>query len=389
MVWENAIPSQANSAGVDRPDTVLSVVAGSAVAILALLLGPLLIGEYVNTFGVSDSDAGWIFSVEMLAFTSASVTLFVILGKNWRRITTVALLMMVLGNTLCLVADGLVGFVSARFIAGFGAGLVMAMTIQVIGLMSDPDRVYGLWTVGQLALGALGILAFPQIISMGGTNAVFLIWAMFAALLLFSTRYYPKARDAVLHSKHRERSSWHFVLGICCLIGLFIYYCGQTGVWVYLERLGAQWNLGVEAVANILFVSLLAGIAGATVAVIVGNKFGRTFPIVMSLLMSAVSITMLIITAGEPAFLIAVCLFNFAWYLFLPYSSAVIAVADNDGKLLSGLAVVFPASLATGPAVAALLLRNADSLFPVLIFGLLSVPIGMVLMIPASRIKAF
>ena len=54
----------------------------------------------------------------------------------------------------------------------------------------------------------------------------------------------------------------------------------------------------------------------------------------------------------------AACLFNAAWYFCLPYITAVIANIDTNGRLLVGLAVVFPTSLAVGPVLAASLLTG-------------------------------
>jgi hypothetical protein len=264
----------------------------------------------------------------------------------------------------------------------------MAMTIQVIALMRDPDRIYGLWTVGQLVVGAVGMIIFPEIIAYGGIKIVFLLWAVLAILLFATVRFYPLGRGTSDIENNSSSVDRKFILGVFCLIGLFVYYSGQTGVWVYLERVGVSWGLDQDMLVNTFFVSLITGIAGSGLAVILGNRLGRALPLSVSMIISALSIVLLIQLRGEGSFVFAVCLFNFGWYLFLPYISAVIAATDNSGKLLTGLAVTFPASLAAGPTVAALLIGNADSLLPVLIFGLVSVPVGFMFILPATRIKS-
>ena len=371
--------------GVDNAGTIFSVVVGSGIALLALLLGPLLVGEYIAELGVSESRAGMILSTELSAFALGAAILFAVLGQNWRRIVTIAFSLMVVGNALFLFVDSLSAIIVARFIAGLGSGMLMTMTIQVIALMRDPDRIYGLWTVGQLVLGALGMIAFPAVIASGGIKAVFLIWALLAVLLFVTIQFYPLGRDSDIKPNSQHAAARRFVLGLLCLFGLFIYYSGQTGVWVYLERVGESWGIGPELVANTLFASLIAGIAGSALAILLGNKLGRTVPITVSLLISAAGISLLIQSGGSTLFTVAACLFNFGWYLFLPYISAVIADTDDSGKLLTGLSVTFPASLAAGPAVAALLIDRTGTLLPCLIFGLLSIPLGWVFILPASR----
>ncbi|MFT5132321.1 MAG: MFS family permease [Gammaproteobacteria bacterium] len=373
---------------VDNIGSVISVVIGSAIALLALFMGPLLVGEYIAKLDVSESQAGLIISTEMAGFTIGSAVLFAIAGLSWRKIMTAALLIMILGNASLLFVDSLSLFVLCRFIAGLGSGLVMTMTIQVIGLMRDPDRVYGMWTVGQLALGALGMIVFPIVIASYGIDFVFLIWAALAAFLGLTVGFYPYGRPPLESSSGKSGMSRRFLLGLLCLLGLFIYYGGQAGVWVYMERIGMSWGIDRAAVGNTLFVSLLAAIAGATMAILLGNKVGRTIPLSVSMIISALSIMLLIFLSGTTLFTVAACLFNFGWYLFLPYMSAIVAAIDDNGKLLTGLAVTFPAGLAAGPAIAALLIGNTDVLLPCLIYGIVSIPLGLMLILPAAQLVA-
>ncbi|NKB37640.1 MAG: MFS transporter [Gammaproteobacteria bacterium] len=371
---------------VNNIGTLISVVTGSGVALLALFMGPLLVGEYIAKLAVSESQAGLLMSAEMAGFTLGSAVFFIIARLNWRKIVTSALLIIIVGNTSLLLVDSLPLFVLCRFVAGLGSGMVMTMTIQVIGLMRDPDRVYGMWSVGQLSFGALGIVFFPIVVASNGIDFVFLIWGVLTAILGLTVRFYPDGRALLKSSGSNSGMSRHHFLGLLCLLGLFIYYSGQTGVWFYMERVGLNWGIDREAVGNTLFIGLLAAIAGSATAVLLGDKAGRAIPLSISMLISALSIILLISLNGEILFTLTVCLFNFGWYLFMPYMSAIVASIDGDGKLLTGLAVTFPAALTAGPAIAALLIGNADTLLPCLIFGLVSVPLGLLLILPAARI---
>lgn len=364
------------------------MVIASGVALLALYMGPILVTEYIAKLGVSDSHAGFIMSTEMAGFTAGAALFFVVAGFNWRGIVIAALCIMVLGNVLCSFTDSLTLFTGSRFVSGLGAGLLMTMTIQVIGIMHDPDRVYGMWTAGQLSFGALGILVFPPVIAASGIDTVFLIWALLAAGLFLSVRFYPQGRHLADTGAGDIVKDRRFILGIAGLAGLFFYYGGQAGVWVYIEQLGLSWGLQREYTGHILFTSIVAGIGGGVVAIVLGDKIGRAIPLSTSMFCSCIAIFLLMNSGSAGLFAVAACLFNFGWYLFLPYISAIIAAVDRNGSLLTGLAVAFPAGLATGPAVAAMLIGNAESLMPALIYGLVSVPLGLTLMLPAARFES-
>jgi predicted MFS family arabinose efflux permease len=372
---------------VDNIGTAISVVIASGIALLALFLGPVLVGAYIDKLGVSESRAGLILSSELTGFTLGSALLFFIDKINWRKILIVALVLMIFGNVLLTINNDLSLFVISRTVAGFGSGIVMTLTIHVISMMRNPDRVYGLWTIGQLSLGALGMLLFPWVIENHGINSVFVIWAVLAGLLFAAVHYFPTGRKNN-DTHHSLKISRRFVLGVICLLGLFIYYGGQTGVWAYAERLGLSWGIERDVVNNTLFISLLAGIAGAAVAVFLGDRAGRAIPLSCSMIISAIAILMFMALHGDTVYLYTVCLFNVGWYLFLPYLSSIIAANDEDGRLLTGLAVIFPASLAAGPAIAALLIGEGESLLPCLIYGFVSVPLGLVFILPAATNRA-
>jgi len=369
--------------------TITSVVIASAIALLALYLAPVLVGEYITQLGVSETRAGLILSIELAGFTIGSAAMFMLLSVSWRKILFFAIILMIISNLVLLQVNSLTSFIICRFVAGLGAGLIMTLTIQVIGLMRNPDRVYGIWTVGQLSLGALGMIVFPIVVAAGGIEAVFVIWTILAAILFFFIRLFPNERNPA-HNPHAQNldteteSAAQLRPGLLALLGLLIYYAGMAGVWVYIERVGNSWGIAPDVIANILFISLLIAIIGAVVAIMIDDKFGRAKPISISLAISALAMMMLMRSNGPMVFLIAACLFNFGWYLFLPYISAVIAATDNNGNLLTGLAVTFPAALAGGPAIAAMLIGSTESLLPVLIYGTVSVPLGLALILPAT-----
>lgn len=364
--------------------TVFSVVVGSGVALLVLLTGPILVGAFVEILGLSEQNAGLIFSAEMFGFTCGAVVLFAALAWSWQRVAFLALSTMIVGNLAAIVAATTTLLVICRFVAGIGSGMLMTLTIVVIGTMRNTDMVYGLWTVGQLLLGAAGLIVFPIIIAERGLAAVFAVIALLGLMLFATVRFYSAASPQAGAQRPAQNDRANALVGLICLGGVFIYYAGQAAVWVYLERVGVSWNIDQALIAKVLFAGLFAGIVGAAIAVVLGDRAGRRTPVVGSLVVSAIAIALLLVPAELGRFAIAACLFNFGWYLFLPYSAAVIASVDRDGRLLTGLGVVFPASLAAGPAFAALFVGEFGLLGP-LVIGLVSIPIGLVGILPATR----
>ena len=373
---------------IDSPVLTFAVSIGAAMAIMPLMVGPLLVGEYQRTLGFSQPEAGSLLSAEMWGLTLGALLLLRLVHSNWQRLLWMAFICMVLGNAMAGLGSSYAALIIARGIVGLGAGIVMTLTMQVISMTRSPDTVYGIWSVGQILMGAVWLLIIPKLIAVVGLPGIFFAWAACALLITLTISHYPRGRQFVTNTPTEKRVGSKAILGWLCLLGMVIYYAGQAGVWSFVEAVGIDKAIPLEAVQLSLMISLIAAIAGSAVAIMIGNTYGRALPLSVSLCLSALGLASLHYTSTDSAFLLAVCLFNFAWYLFLPYISAVVAAIDEAGTFLTLLSVAFPASLAAGPAIAALLLAHSGNLLAVLLFGFFSVPIGLALMLPAARDSA-
>ena len=147
--------------------------------------------------------------------------------------------------------------------------------------------------------------------------------------------------------------------------------------------MGIAAGIGPGSVGSVLSASLVAAILGAALATWLGDRLGRRLPVAASMICSAAGISFLWGVQSVYPYIIAACLFNAAWYFCLPYLSAIIANIDTDGRLVIGLAVVFPSALAAGPALATWALAGAGY-GPVLWIGMLSLPVGLIIMWKAA-----
>jgi len=265
-------------------------------------------------------------------------------------------------------------------LAGLGAGLLMNVTIVSIGLTANFDRNYGFWAVTQLIVGAAGLYLLPGRISVYGLAAPFLTVSILALLVFPLAKSFPEhGRDAgATPDKHNR-----LLLGLAGLLGIFIYYGGQAAVWAYFERIGMAAGIDPGSVGSILSASIVLAIFGASLATWLGDRLGRRLPVAASMICSAIGISFLWGVQSVYPYIVAACLFNAAWYFCLPYLSAIIANIDSNGRMLVGLAIVFPSSLAAGPALATYVLNDAGY-GPVLRIGLLSLPAGLIIMWKAA-----
>ena len=346
-----------------------------------MMFGPLVIGAYVDIEGMTETQAGYLFSLEMAGYALSSALVFAIVTRvNWRHILLAGVFITVLGNITSMYLHGYAELAGFRFLAGLGAGLLMNVTIISIGLTTKFDRNYGFWAVTQLVIGAAGLYLLPGRIPVYGLAAPFLAVTILALFILPLAKSFPEhGRDAGVPDKHNR-----LLLGLAGLLGIFIYYGGQAAVWAYFERIGMAAGIDPGSVGSILSASIVLAIFGASLATWLGDRLGRRLPVAASMICSAIGISFLWGVQSVYSYIIAACLFNAAWYFCLPYLSAIIANIDSNGRMLVGLAIVFPSSLAAGPALATYVLHDAGY-GPVLLMGLLSLPIGLIIMWKAAE----
>ena len=274
-----------------------------------------------------------------------------------------------------------------RFLVGIGANTLLALTIVSIGLTRDPVRGYGMWVIAQIFGGAVAVKWLPGLIPVYGLGAVFVVFAAAGAVLACFYRLFPRGNEAKATSASISGSRRALVLGLFALLGAFVFYGGQSTPWAFMERFGNAAGLEAADVSDAIFFSLMAGGIAAAVQIVIGNKFGRLLPLLAMAMLTAVGT---LIIAGYPAlslYTLGVCLINIAWLCSIPYIQAMIANLDSGSRLTAAVPIALPASISAGPALAATFLVEGGGYAPIVWVGLVSLPIGLLLLYPAARIK--
>ena len=365
----------------NRPLSIFAYAYTSAVGVAILMIGPLLIGAYVDIEGMTEVQAGYLFSLEMTGYALSSALVFTIVTRvNWRHILLAGISITVLGNITSIYLHGYGELAGFRFLTGLGAGLLMNVTMISIGLTMNFDRNYGFWTVMQLTVGAAGLYLLPGLITGHGLAAPFLAITVLALLILPLVKSFPEHGKTTRATPDKHN---RLFLGLTGLLGIFLFHGGLAAVWAYFERIGMAARIDPDIVGSILSASLVLGIFGAALATWLGDRLGRRFPVAASMICAVTGIGFLWGMQSAYPYIIAAFLFNAAWYFSLPYLSAIIANIDTNGRLLIGLAVVYSSSLAAGPALATYVLNDAGYA-PVLWIGLLSLPAGLIIMWKAA-----
>ena len=330
----------------------------------AVLVLPALVQGYLESIALTEREAGLLSSVEMGGMFVAAALLFFLIDRiKWRTLLFVGLLLMAVTNLASMAASTLSPLYIFRFVAGFGAGVIVMVTYAMIGKTLNSDRNFGLAIFFVVLYAAVVFPLVPWALSNYGMPAIFLFFSVFG-LFGFPALYWLPDKSAIDVDDLCEDPATlpeepSVVLKAMMPAALLTFFIGFMAVWIYLFRLGVRYDLGEQSISNALAVSQVFAMAGAFSVVVLTSILRREWALGGGLLCSiAVFASFFSPSQGIVFFTLMVGLYQFFWNMLHPYLLAALASLDTTGRLIVlGTAMQFLGT-AIGPGLAALVLKG-------------------------------
>ncbi|WP_234744703.1 MFS transporter [Burkholderia sp. WTPI3] len=347
----DAAPPSDGRASTFARSTLVALVVFAAITPLLLLVAPAVAGQLATQLGLSASQIGTYFFVELGAFSLATVPSYLWLGRvDARRVAACAIALFGAGNLLTAVwMPGFVALLALRAVTALGGGSLMVLCMTSAATSKNSDRVYGLWVVGQLIAGAIGLFVLPHVFVAFGLRALYVALAVLAVIAAPLSRGFPATLGARAASAQttRDAASHTPRLYVALAIG---------SVWTFASRAAAQAGLDPQSTGNVLAIASVMGIAGAALASCAGGRVARRAMLAAGYALLAASLVALAALPHVSGYSAAIFAFKFAWTFVLPFILATVAQIDTSGRLVATLNFVIGAGLAAGPLLAGLLL---------------------------------
>jgi len=365
-----------------------------AAAILVGVIGPEVfivqpgfVQGLVEHVGFDDQGAGYAASAEMFGIAATTILLtFIAHRVNWRVVIAASALVMTLANAVCTVTDDLDVFVLLRVLAGLGAGGLVSLSFAAIGLTDRPERNFGFLIMWVLVYGAIALVLMPGTYAFAGMDGVLWFFALFPLAALPVLRYFPATGENVVQVEEDAVNLPRQLKGFA-LLAMLAYFIAQGVVWAYLFLIGVAGGLSEQLVANGLMISQFAGIAGALLAALLGNRYGRSLPLTLGILGGALCLYFLVGRFEFLVFAVAVTMYNFAWNMTHPFLLAAMASFDRRGRVVVYAVAMQMIGLAVGPSLAASVISEGDYV-NVNWFGAGLFVLSLVLILPPVRAQA-
>ncbi|MDR0245856.1 MAG: MFS transporter [Burkholderia sp.] len=341
--------------------TLVALVVFAAITPLLLLVAPAVAGQLATQLGLSASQIGTYFFVELGAFSLATVPSYLWLGRvDARRVAAFAIALFGAGNLLtALWMPGFAALLALRAVTALGGGSLMVLCMTSAATSENSDRVYGLWVVGQLIAGAIGLFVLPHVFVAFGLRALYVALAALALLAAPLSRGFPSSlgtRTTPAPSARGDATQTPRRFVVLAIGAVLTFYLAIGSVWTFASRAAAEAGLDPQSTGNVLAIASVMGIAGAALASCAGGRLARRAMLAAGYALLAASLVALATMRDTGGYSTAIFTFKFAWTFVLPFILATVAQIDTSGRLVATLNFVIGAGLAAGPLLAGLML---------------------------------
>ncbi len=372
----------AREVDVNAKGTIFALVWTLTIVYAFLMFLPGLIGGFIDVLKLTEAQAGYVASSQLLGMLLGSIGANILLRRLNLRLGVLLGVLLLLGMELASAsAASAEVLIAIRLIAGVGAGFAAAFGSAGISATANPDKCFGLVLFSQFLLGAVGLYTMPYLLAAIGVSGVFYC---LAALTLSALPLMPlmPQKGAAADQGSGEAPSLQSPPVLLTLGSILLFYVFNNAVWAFLDRIGVDAGIPVETVGMALGISMFGGIAGAMLSVFLGVRFGRLVPISLGLLLFMVAIGFLAVPFGIGTYFVATFGLNATLAFAVVYLLGTCARLDSSGRVVVLGNMMIALGLAIGPALAANLL-NGGAYSRVLWVSVFGVAVALLLIVGA------
>jgi predicted MFS family arabinose efflux permease len=327
---------------------------------------PALVDGLVEGLGFTSRQAGLVGSANVYgAATGALIIVFFVKKLAWKKAALLLLVLLISMDLLSMLVSSYEMMWPLRFIHGLVGGALVGIGFSVCARTLEADRTFGVLLFVQYGLGGFGVMLIPPLVP------VFGVWVLFAALILFSSatllmlpflnNYTPATLSA---EQERDKKS----LGpqiqygplLLTLLAIFLFQAANMALYAFIIGLGKSFGLTTEFISPTLGAAAWIAMAGSILVVVLSIRFGRFLPLFLGTLLTIVGTFALHFSEVPWIFWVANVGVGITWAFVIPYLLGMSAAFDISGQMAAVGGFASKMGLASGPLVAALLLRDEN-----------------------------
>ncbi len=348
---------------------------------------PAVVSGLKEALDFTNQQAGFVGSANLYgAAIGALSAVFLIKKINWRSWSYVLLITLVAIDTSCMFIANPEVMIATRFIHGLVGGLLVGIGFGIISRTNEADKTFGYLLFIQWGLGGLGLMYLPELVPSFGISVLFISLIAFTLVTLVMMPFIPHyAIECIEVADNTGTTIKRLPLSLN-LFGIFLFQAANMGLFAYMIGLGKAEGLLIKFMSPALASASWIALLGAFLVIIIGTKFGRTVPLVASILITAIASWVLHYSESDQIYLIANIIIGVTWAFTLPYMFGICSELDKAGQLAALGGFASKMGLATGPMVGALLLGEDNYDMVIDMAALALIVCAAVIFIPARML---
>jgi predicted MFS family arabinose efflux permease len=270
---------------------------------------------------------------------------------NWRVLAIAATVLVVAANLAATQLSGFTNLACARFAAGLGGGILLALYFAYLPGTRRPDRNGSIATFVQVAVQVAIDYSASWLLHRWGLNGLYVLIAATTSLLLPFSAWIPtglvQAVPSVWTEERERRTVWNWLPGLAGLLANTLFFAAQSGIFSFFGEIGQrEAGLGDKQTLDAITVAAALALLGPVASYWLSRRAGFLWPILMSTI--AQIIILIFLAHGKYAyfgFLLLIASLLVLWNFAQPYVFSLMVVVDD------GLTVALPGAQAVGIAL--------------------------------------
>lgn len=328
---------------------------------LSAQMSPLVIDGLMKGLALSERDAGFILTFELLTLAVTAIAIAPILPRvSPRRVSILAFLLTFIAQTASVFSTSWVSLVLLRSIGGIGEGILWATSLFIVASRSsNPDKDYGcftvVWALGSIALFAIGAEVTAAFQHRGILALIATANLALAPLLFLTPDTYLSRSDGTASNTTAQSS----LPGLMTLAAIGLFLTAGASVYAFSTPLGERAGLDARAVAHTLTIASALGLVGAAAATILNVRLGRGVPISAFCIGFAFAVLTLCLWREPMAYVVALVVSIIIYNFSTPYLFGLAAALDRSGRWAAAAGSVYLLGFAAGPLLAGAVIATA------------------------------
>jgi len=329
---------------------------------------PAIVSGLIEALDFTNQQAGTVASANMYgaAFGALFIVWFV-RRMNWQLVSVVFLLTLISIDLASTYVSHPTTLTAIRFIHGFVGGMLVGTGFSVMARTEEPDKSFGMLLIVQFGLGGLGVMLIPGLVPHYGTTILFMSLVAFSLATLLMLPFLPDYH--VSEERARKLAEAHEgvrKVPLALTLGsIFLFQAANMGLYAYIIGLGEHYGLELPFISGTLGIAAWLGLAGAGLVVILSDRLGYLKSLGVGILLTAIGTWAFLFSSTPWIWIVANCLIGITWAFTIAYLLGLMSRFDTSGQMAAMGGFASKMGLASGPAVAALLLGKDN--YPLII----------------------